>query len=362
MTSSSFNSLLIGVLDSPSEGQVANDVLHSHGWLLQLVPLNATIRFLLDSHPLAAQIERVARPDVWQTYPHLEIGNPSPGFQAVCDLGQFSPGAHTLTCEAVWRDTYGEQVSIIGQSAVSIEKNPTLTAPAINPQFMARQALRFYLKGEGVEIGALHSPLDLTGLAISRIRYVDRITVEQARAAYPELASHELAPVDIIDDGETLATCADGSLDFIIANHFIEHASNLFGTLNTWLRKLRTSGVIFMAIPDKRYTFDADRPLTPLAHIIEDYLAPAAELRQRDHEHYQEWSALVEKVAPEQTAQRIQHLIQTGYSIHYHTFVLQSFLAVLWQGQTQLAIPFEIVACADTVPGSNEFVVVLRKI
>lgn len=362
MDLASHTALAFGVLDSPLAGQAATGVLHSHGWLLQLVPLNATIRFLLDDRPVAAQVERVARPDVHQTYSHLVAGNPMPGFQAVLDIDQHQSGHHTLTCQAVWREAYAEQIKVIGQVAVSIQhESAPASALDASAQFAARQALRFYLKGAGVEIGALHSPLDLTGLAISSIRYVDRLTVEEARRAYPELADYVLAAVDVIDDGETLTTFPDNSLDFIIGNHFIEHASNLFGTVGNWLRKLRAGGVIFMAIPDKRYTFDADRPLTPLAHVIEDYLVPPPERLRRDHEHYREWVALVEKVPADQTPQRAQQLMEAGYSIHHHTFVLQSFLCLLWQAQTELNLPFEIIARADTAPGSNEFVVVLRK-
>jgi hypothetical protein len=85
------SSLLFGVLDNPRAGQVANKVLHSHGGLLQVVPLNTTVRFLLDDRPVAAQTEWLARPDVHQAYPHLVTGNPLPGFQAVLDLGQCLP-------------------------------------------------------------------------------------------------------------------------------------------------------------------------------------------------------------------------------------------------------------------------------
>lgn len=346
-----------GVLDSPSAGQVVNGALHSHGWVVQLLPLNAAIRFLIDDRPVAAQINQVARPDVHLAYPHLVAGNPTPGFEAVINLGDCAAGDHTLTCQAVWHDAFAEQVKIIGQVMVAVQND----APLPPAQFAARQALRFYLKGDGVEIGALHSPLDLTGLSISRLRYVDRITVAEARQTYPELAGHALVQVDVIDDGETLSSFSDASLDFIIGNHLIEHASNLFGTLNNWLRKLRAGGVIFMAIPDKRYTFDADRPLTPLNHIIEDYLATPDERRQRDQEHYHEWVAAVEKTPADQRSQRARQLMEAGYSIHYHTFVLKSFLQLLGQAQAQLNLPFEIAACADTVPGSNEFVVVLRK-
>src|SRR5258708_4169680 len=60
-----------------------------------------------------------------------------------------------------------------------------------------------YLRGTGLELGALHSPLEVTGV---NVRYVDRMAVADLRRHYPELAGFALTPVDIIDDGEKLST------------------------------------------------------------------------------------------------------------------------------------------------------------
>ena len=97
------------------------------------------------------------------------------------------------------------------------------------------------LRGGGVEIGALHQPMPLPPGA--GVTYVDRMTVEELRAHYPELAELELTPVDVVDDGERLATFEDESVDFVVANHFLEHCENPIGTIETHLRKLRPGGV-----------------------------------------------------------------------------------------------------------------------
>src|SRR5690349_4069177 len=78
-----------------------------------------------------------------------------------------------------------------------------------------------HLAGEGIEIGALHKPLPLPSGAA--VRYVDRMSVRDLRSHYPELAGWKLVEPHIIDNGETLATVPDNSVDFVIANHFIEH-------------------------------------------------------------------------------------------------------------------------------------------
>jgi SAM-dependent methyltransferase len=217
------------------------------------------------------------------------------------------------------------------------------------------------LHGSGIEIGALHQPLTLDGLPISQIRYVDRIGVSELRRHYTELSWFKFAPVHVLDDGETLATFADNSLDFIVANHFIEHTRNPLGALRNWLRKLRPGGIIYMAIPDMRRIFDAGRPLTPLEHLAEDDAQSSSEPKKRDYEHYLEYARFVDKQTGAATEPHAQQLIAANFSIHFHTFVATTFIEMLRYAQEQLALPFEILAYADTLPGSDEFLVVLRK-
>jgi predicted SAM-dependent methyltransferase len=130
-----------------------------------------------------------------------------------------------------------------------------------------------YLEGEGVEIGALNSPLALPRRA--RARYVDYRDAETLREQYPGL---DFKAPDIVDDARTLATLPDSSQDFVIACHIIEHMEDPIGAIKTWLRVLKPGGVLFIAIPDRRFTFDFHRDVTEWAHMV------------RDHEEGPEWS------------------------------------------------------------------------
>src|SRR5438094_350863 len=91
-----------------------------------------------------------------------------------------------------------------------------------------------YLKGEGIEIGALHSPLQVPPSVC--VKYVDRMTVPDLRKQYPELDGLELVNTDIIDDGERLDSIQDSTQDFVIANHFIEHCQNPMLALSNMFR------------------------------------------------------------------------------------------------------------------------------
>jgi len=224
-----------------------------------------------------------------------------------------------------------------------------------------RNTLRHYITGSGIEIGALHSPLNISGLPVTSIRFVDRLPKEELKKQYPELSNYELVQVDIIDNGEVLDKIENGSLDFIIANHLIEHARNPMGTIGNWLSKLRSGGIVFMAVPDKHHTFDIDREVTPLQHLVADYCSDIKERLVHDRQHFIEWVALVNKTPANDIESRVNYLIEIDYSIHFHTFTLQSFLEMLNYLKQERKLPFVIKACADTIHGSNEFLVVLMR-
>jgi predicted SAM-dependent methyltransferase len=229
--------------------------------------------------------------------------------------------------------------------------------------FDARAELAYrFLAGDGLEIGALHRPLKVPPQA--RVSYVDRMSVEDLVASYADdVAGKELVPVEVVDDGETLATVEDGSQDFIVANHFLEHTADPIGTIGNHLAKLRPGGVLFYAVPDKRYSFDFRREVTPLAHLIRDH-EEGPEVSRR--EHYDEWGLLVtgteeERAAPnwpERGAEMARALEAEDYSIHHHAWTESAFLELLLHCQERFDVGIEIEAVAR---GGEEIVAVLRR-
>jgi SAM-dependent methyltransferase len=146
------------------------------------------------------------------------------------------------------------------------------------------------------------------------------------RRHYPELAELPLVEIDFMDDGERLGTVPPESQDFVIANHLLEHTGDPIGTIANWLRVLRPGGVIFMAVPDKRYTFDIERDPTPVEHMIRDFEeGPEASRRQ----HFEEWARHVEGVAEEQVAERADILERIDYSVHTHVFTEHTLLELV---------------------------------
>jgi hypothetical protein len=182
--------------------------------------------------------------------------------------------------------------------------------------------------------------------------------VEKLRSEYPELEGWDLTPVDLIDDGELLATIPDVSQDFIVANHFLEHCEDPIQTIETHLTKVKSGGILFYAVPDKRYTFDFRRPLTPVNHMVEDHERGPERSRR---EHYVEWTRLViveEGESEEQTIARSRDLEAAGYSIHMHVWTQAEFLQLILHCRERSEDAFDIEAAAMQ---GIEFVVVLRK-
>jgi SAM-dependent methyltransferase len=220
-----------------------------------------------------------------------------------------------------------------------------------------------YLFGCGIEIGPLHQPLTVP--AHATVSYVDRMSAPDLRREYPELADWDLAEVDIVDDGELLATVPDESQDFIVANHFLEHTEDPIGTIETHLGKLRPGGILFYAVPDKRFTFDFKRPVTPLEHMIADHEEGPERSRA---EHYDEWCRLVINdqstgdpdlpASEEWVEQRARELEDAEYSIHMHVWTQAEFLRLILAIGERSGGALDIEAAARV---GIEFLVVLRK-
>ncbi|MCE9620430.1 MAG: methyltransferase domain-containing protein, partial [Planctomycetes bacterium] len=125
-----------------------------------------------------------------------------------------------------------------------------------------------YLRGGGVECGALQNPMTVP--ATARVIYVDRLTLADARAHYPELDGQTLTPPNLVADLQRLPI-GDGRVDFCIGNHLLEHARDPIGGLCQFLRTLRPGGVAFVSVPDVSHPLARGRPVTPFTPRLEDH-------------------------------------------------------------------------------------------
>jgi predicted SAM-dependent methyltransferase len=215
------------------------------------------------------------------------------------------------------------------------------------------------LRGSGIEIGALQNPVHAPHV---RVKYVDRLPLEALLAQYPELAGQRIVAPDILDDAQDLKAVPESSQDFVIANHVIEHMANPIRALLSWSRALKVGGRLFLAVPDKRYTFDKARPYTAISHLFEDYENPS---RDRDYAHFQEFALEVScktfNARPIEAAEAYaRELWEKDYSIHYHVWDDARFREFLDAMKSK--IDTWTMSTIDEMPTTgNEFIVVLEK-
>jgi SAM-dependent methyltransferase len=229
-----------------------------------------------------------------------------------------------------------------------------------------------HLRGAGIEIGAMHFPLPVPRGV--NVRYVDRLSKQEAIRRYPELDPSRMVEPDIVEDGFTLASVPERSQNFVIANHVLEHSPNPLRALENWTRVVRPGGVLYVTVPVAEMCFDRGRPETTIEHMIDDYKlcrdSLYEEFRAKNRSHYEEWVRISAPNAahdegrrpppmtPGEIANEIDRLAQSAEEIHFHTFSPTSFAALL--GSFREAID-PSVQVAETVDLGGEVVGILRR-
>ncbi len=226
--------------------------------------------------------------------------------------------------------------------------------PDQDPFVLREDLARRFIAGDGLEIGAASWPMRVP--KGSTVRYVDYLPRDQLLAQYQESFAasgvnfDSVPPVDIVDDAGTLATVPDASVDFVVANHVLEHLQDPVRALQNLCRVVRPGGVVFITLPDPRSSFDNRRERTTVAHVVRDHEeGPDVSRRQ----HYEEWATFIDGAGTH--AERMDRYEREDARHHFHVWELEDFLELL----RALDLPASLEA--GQVNGPTEFSVVLRK-
>jgi SAM-dependent methyltransferase len=118
---------------------------------------------------------------------------------------------------------------------------------------------------------------------------------------------------------------ADASYDFVLSSHMLEHSANPIRVLAEWRRVLRPRGHLLLVLPDGARTMDHRRPITALAHLVEDFNAGTGE---DDRTHIEEVVALHDLAWTPEYADReaIRKTLANNEQhrmLHHHVFDMQ---------------------------------------
>ena len=156
-------------------------------------------------------------------------------------------------------------------------------------QSMSRTS--FLLKGisksnTGLEIAPYHSPLAAKrdGYNCLILDVFDTETLRTRGSVDPNVPKDRIKDVETVDyvgsatDLENLIPKnMHGTFDYIISSHNFEHLANPIRFLQACEKVLKADGVVRMAVPDARASFDYFRPIT----LLGDWLAGYGSDRER---------------------------------------------------------------------------------
>lgn len=214
---------------------------------------------------------------------------------------------------------------------------------------MRRMLANRYLSGSGIEIGGLHYPLPVPPTC--KVTYVDRVSMEELAKVHADVTSVNRDIV--IDDAESLLKFKNGSLDFLIANHVLEHCQDVIMTLSVWMDRLKPGGIVYCALPEKTQTFDRNRPVTQIDHLAKDF-AEGPRVSQADH--YREYFSIVDGNQGQALEDRIALAMKENTNIHFHVWDLAAQSEMFFALSERLG--FAILA---GVPNGAEVIWILRK-
>jgi SAM-dependent methyltransferase len=126
--------------------------------------------------------------------------------------------------------------------------------------------------GYGLEIGPGFNPL-LPKARGFNVETVDHGTRDELVRKYKD-AKVDTSLIEVVDHVvkgrsifETIGR--EGAYDYVVASHVIEHTPDMLGFLLDCQRLLKPAGVLALAVPDKRFSFDVLRPVSTTGDVLQ---------------------------------------------------------------------------------------------
>ena len=187
-------------------------------------------------------------------------------------------------------------------------------------------------KGKGIEVGGASSVFSSKGIltvypfieSLDNCNFADNTVWEgeiNKDALYYYDASHKAGKQYILEATD-LHEIESETYDFFLSSHVIEHTANPIKAIKEWMRVVKVNGYLILLIPHKDGTFDHNRPVTSLEHLIRDY---TYDVTEEDLTHMEEILKLhdlkldPEAGSPEEFSERSKSNF-VNRCFHHHVF------------------------------------------
>ncbi|MDR1704532.1 MAG: class I SAM-dependent methyltransferase [Clostridiales bacterium] len=254
---------------------------------------------------------------------------------------------------------------------------------------MSREHLRAFInetKGPILEIGPFTDPFLKKG--VYDVSYADIRSKDEIYEHYlphklypPELLYQGIVPIDYVIK-DTYKNAVEGKrFSLIFSSHVIEHVDDIIAHFKDLWDILEEGGYIALVVPDKRYTFDHFREVTPFRDMIDVYLSGdtggtarfAFDMAFTCHPCnspalYTDGNVGFNEVAKdtgryEKAVALYKRVKNEGYKVgdHNWVFTYASFLAFVRDGLRSGLLPFTLHYSHPPLPYTNEFTAILKK-
>jgi SAM-dependent methyltransferase len=206
-----------------------------------------------------------------------------------------------------------------------------------------------WLRGRGLEFGALHQPLAIDA-SRATVVYADRWSRGEAIDLFPELRSEFDAdltaaivdPVYRIDlDTHDLSSVESEQFDFFVANDVMEHLANPIRFLKSVSDVMTPGSRLFLSVPDRHFTHDANRGSTTRRHLWREY---RREVTTVDDRHVVDDLVAGNKPIPSSERERKAYFDEwRRRSFHVHVWDDESFSRLLRQANRRLSLHLDVL-------------------
>ena len=227
-----------------------------------------------------------------------------------------------------------------------------------------------------LELGPLDNPTVMKDEA--DVYYLDWFSSDELRSQLKNTSRQveRVVDVDYVVKGSNMSDYVDRKFDLIIANHVIEHVPDLISWAGELERLTHQSSLLFLSIPDKRFTFDVSIRSTDVIDIYQRHkdALQMADLYHimRHHYYFQRVDApsIWEGKTPDKTRRNMklseaeiiaQQKSKTYSSIHCSIFTDDEF-SIIWADLVREGLVFwETAKIFPTAAPRNEFHVIMKR-